>query len=292
MIMKNSNEIGHHMHLKKENSLLLAQLQAVQQELVKEIHESQEHKTRYQSLTAIKETLDKQLEALKDTLTKQTSLREKSEVRYHQKSEENIILIEQLLEVQLELERISNNKEQCDSELTKLNNKHRLLQHRLVRVSETSQYYLRELQEAREQLINVRNQLYHDKRQHILALFSVYQSRVRSNGKSVKRILFQERKNILASGLFDEDWYRKQYSDVAEADMDPVEHYLTAGAEEGRDPGPKFNTVWYLMNYKDVVISGVNPLLHYIRFGYQEERVPYPNQVALSTLTENTQDNS
>ena len=45
-------------------------------------------------------------------------------------------------------------------------------------------------------------------------------------------------------GLFDADWYRAQYGDIP-ADMDPIEHYLTIGAAEGRNPNPLFDTGYY-----------------------------------------------
>lgn len=49
---------------------------------------------------------------------------------------------------------------------------------------------------------------------------------------------------IRNSGLFDADWYRQRYDDVP-ADMDPVDHYLTFGAAEGRNPSPLFDTGYY-----------------------------------------------
>ncbi len=45
-------------------------------------------------------------------------------------------------------------------------------------------------------------------------------------------------------GLLDGDWYRAEYGDVP-ADMDPIEHYLTIGAAEGRNPHPLFDTGYY-----------------------------------------------
>ncbi|WP_019833889.1 sulfotransferase family protein [Sphingomonas sp. PR090111-T3T-6A] len=49
---------------------------------------------------------------------------------------------------------------------------------------------------------------------------------------------------IRNSGLFDADWYRARYADVP-ADMDAVDHYLTIGAAEGRNPSPLFDTGYY-----------------------------------------------
>ncbi len=41
------------------------------------------------------------------------------------------------------------------------------------------------------------------------------------------------------SGRMDEGWYLREYPDVKELRMDPVEHYLVFGAKLGRKPSPK-----------------------------------------------------
>src|SRR5436309_2110301 len=48
------------------------------------------------------------------------------------------------------------------------------------------------------------------------------------------------------SGVLDRDWYLKNHPDVAAAGADPVVHFLSHGAAEGRDPNPLFDTRWYL----------------------------------------------
>lgn len=74
------------------------------------------------------------------------------------------------------------------------------------------------------------------------------------------------------SVYFDGGWYLQQYPDVAAAGADPIRHYLESGAEEGRDPSPRFSTRAYLDRYPDVGGTGVNPLVHFLRFGLQEGR--------------------
>lgn len=76
-----------------------------------------------------------------------------------------------------------------------------------------------------------------------------------------------EREEIRSSGLFDPTWYLEKYPDVANAGIDPLTHFLTDGAREGRKAGPHFDTRWYVSNYPDAEISDLNPLLHFIRFG-------------------------
>ena len=78
---------------------------------------------------------------------------------------------------------------------------------------------------------------------------------------------------IKASMLFDEEWYRNRYPDVAQLSMDPVKHYLKIGAMLHRDPGPNFSTLGYLQAYPDVEQAGLNPLYHYVKMGKAEGRL-------------------
>jgi hypothetical protein len=50
---------------------------------------------------------------------------------------------------------------------------------------------------------------------------------------------------IRNSGLFDADFYRARYPDVATSGLDPVDHYLRIGAARGYDPSPLFDTGYY-----------------------------------------------
>lgn len=84
---------------------------------------------------------------------------------------------------------------------------------------------------------------------------------------------------ILTSEYFDVEWYVKTYADVAESGMNPAEHYLLHGAQEGRNPGPLFDGKAYLDRYPDVAECGNNPLLHYVKHGQSEGR-----QAALKLL--------
>lgn len=81
---------------------------------------------------------------------------------------------------------------------------------------------------------------------------------------------------IRASDAFDEEFYLTRNWDVAAANEDPVIHYLTSGAQEGRDPSVDFSTAGYLQANPDVARSGINPLLHFIRIGKEEGRICRP----------------
>ncbi|HEY5176558.1 MAG TPA: class I SAM-dependent methyltransferase [Terriglobales bacterium] len=79
---------------------------------------------------------------------------------------------------------------------------------------------------------------------------------------------------VLASGMFDKDWYLQQNPDVASSGVDPLEHYILFGGLEGRNPGPAFQSSWYLAQNSDVADSGMNPLVHYVTYGKSEGRLP------------------
>lgn len=85
---------------------------------------------------------------------------------------------------------------------------------------------------------------------------------------------------IEKSGLFDENWYLSEYSDVASLGIHPVEHYLRLGARLFRNPSQKFDTRYYLESNPDVAAAGVNPLMHYVIRGAKEGRSPLPEKIA------------
>ncbi len=79
---------------------------------------------------------------------------------------------------------------------------------------------------------------------------------------------------IAASGLFDAQSYLRTNRDVAEAGVDPLVHYVVAGAAEGRSPGAFFDTAWYLGETPEASLPGINPILHYLREGRALGRTP------------------
>jgi len=92
---------------------------------------------------------------------------------------------------------------------------------------------------------------------------------------------------IIASGLFDDDWYLDQYPDVRSAGTNPLVHYLRHGAAEGRDPNPLFDSDWYLRHNRDVRAAGINPLVHYLQNGAAEGRNPSPHFDNVQYLAQN-----
>lgn len=74
----------------------------------------------------------------------------------------------------------------------------------------------------------------------------------------------EQKRMIEKSGLFDKEYYLEQNPDVKEAGMDPIVHYLSHGAFEGRNPSSKFNTDEYILKNPDLILNEINPLIHLI----------------------------
>ncbi len=77
------------------------------------------------------------------------------------------------------------------------------------------------------------------------------------------------------SGLFDAEWYLKRNPDVRKFGADPFDHLVRAGAREGRDPGPNFDSAFYVEQNPAFPNDGsISPLEHYLRFGRAAGIVP------------------
>jgi hypothetical protein len=95
-------------------------------------------------------------------------------------------------------------------------------------------------------------------------------ARVRRRLAGGVRRLHPDRELVLAE--FDARFYLASHPDVAEAGIDPIEHFLTAGWREGRDPSRAFSVREYLDANPDVAVAGMNPFVHYLRAGRGEGR--------------------
>jgi len=67
---------------------------------------------------------------------------------------------------------------------------------------------------------------------------------------------------IRDSGLFDEAYYREANPDIGE--INPLDHWVNYGAQEGRDPSASFQTEFYS---RMMPLHYPNPLVHYILEG-------------------------
>lgn len=83
----------------------------------------------------------------------------------------------------------------------------------------------------------------------------------------------EQERNVLQAE-FDADFYLLRNEDVRAAGRDPLEHYISDGWKEGRDPAPDFSTSYYLQTNPDVNAKGINPFYHYLVTGRREGRQP------------------
>lgn len=100
----------------------------------------------------------------------------------------------------------------------------------------------------------------------------VFESLIRKIKQVVRRIRNAVyRKRILKGKLFDIDYYNRQYrKEFTEAEG--LEHFLSLGWKERKNPSVAFHTQSYLERYPDVAEAGLCPLLHYVRYGKKEGR--------------------
>ncbi|MGY8605933.1 hypothetical protein ACTVH1_09545 [Gluconobacter cerinus] len=91
----------------------------------------------------------------------------------------------------------------------------------------------------------------------------------------------------LLTDMFDACWYLEAYPDVRNARIDPLEHYMTVGWREGRNPSPAFDTQFYLRANPDVVKADLNPLEHFLKTGQAEGRRPL-SDLAISVVLPGT----
>jgi ADP-heptose:LPS heptosyltransferase/GT2 family glycosyltransferase len=92
--------------------------------------------------------------------------------------------------------------------------------------------------------------------------------------------LFGEYELLEASRLFDPNFYRSAYPDVAAMNMDPLLHYLERGCRERRDPGPEFDTAHYLEQCALLGETPQNALTHYLTEGINRGLTPVPAAAA------------
>lgn len=85
-----------------------------------------------------------------------------------------------------------------------------------------------------------------------------------------------DRQRQIIAGEFDPEFYVVRYPDVTD---DPLDHFLTFGWREGRDPAPWFSTAFYLEANPDVGAAGLNPFCHYLEHGREEGRAVGPAEL-------------
>ncbi len=66
---------------------------------------------------------------------------------------------------------------------------------------------------------------------------------------------------------FSAPYYLSFYRDVAKIGLDPLEHYLSHGWREDRNPSPTFDTPYYLRKHPELRQQNTDPLTHFLVSG-------------------------
>ena len=78
---------------------------------------------------------------------------------------------------------------------------------------------------------------------------------------------------IREAGLFDADFYRREYPAAIADGQDPLKHYLARGWRCDFEPSANVSTRAYVAENWDVRKEKINPLVHWVRSGKSEKRV-------------------
>ncbi|WP_417528903.1 glycosyltransferase [Marinomonas shanghaiensis] len=81
---------------------------------------------------------------------------------------------------------------------------------------------------------------------------------------------------ISDSGLFNKAFYEKETGLSYESITEAISDFIQTPLELLKDPHPMFSVEYYLNKYSDIKEAGINPLIHYIEFGAEENREPSP----------------
>jgi glycosyltransferase involved in cell wall biosynthesis len=76
--------------------------------------------------------------------------------------------------------------------------------------------------------------------------------------------------------IFDPEWYLGRNPDVRASGVDPLQHFLSSGSQQGRDPHPLFDTAWYARNTPELETKATSAFSHFINVGVDEGRDPHP----------------
>jgi O-antigen biosynthesis protein len=92
--------------------------------------------------------------------------------------------------------------------------------------------------------------------------------------------------------LFDAEWYLTINKDVADAGVDPFQHFLAHGEAEGRNPSKHFSTTFYRETYMAGESRDASALDHFIKVGRSLGFDPNPDSAKKYAMYTATQEQS
>ncbi|MDO5851711.1 MAG: glycosyltransferase [Methanobacteriaceae archaeon] len=95
----------------------------------------------------------------------------------------------------------------------------------------------------------------------------------KKEGRTIRKTPLKHQMEVISdSGLFDSEYYLENYTDIKEANLDPLEHYTKNGFKEQRSPSLTFSNNFYININKYVKENNINPLYHYITVFKEEQK--------------------
>lgn len=94
---------------------------------------------------------------------------------------------------------------------------------------------------------------------------SAYKSDIGKQSALAHYLKHRNERKFSPHRLFDIEYYLSANPDVRKANIDPVEHFVTNGFREGRNPSANFNTLFYVRSYLHGDVR--DPLSHYLDIG-------------------------
>ncbi len=101
---------------------------------------------------------------------------------------------------------------------------------------------------------------------------AAYHAMTEADRRIIAAGIISREQRAAAAGFFDPQYYLAMNHDVAVSGADQLDHFLSHGWREGRDPSDDFSVADYLELNPDVAASGVHPFLHYVQTGRGEGR--------------------
>jgi glycosyltransferase involved in cell wall biosynthesis len=77
----------------------------------------------------------------------------------------------------------------------------------------------------------------------------------------------EHRALVESSGIFDREWYVAVHPDLHRSSIDPLTHYLAAGAGEGREPSIYFDAKGYAQRFPAAGAGQLPPALYHLTYG-------------------------
>ncbi|NYT74344.1 glycosyltransferase [Halomonas sp. QX-2] len=81
--------------------------------------------------------------------------------------------------------------------------------------------------------------------------------------------------NAVVKENFDESYYLRNYQDIKDGAINPLEHFTIFGYKEGRNPAPWFDTKKYVEKYGYLFEGDVNPFAYYLMVGKKIGHIIY-----------------